>query len=60
MNDVNNESTAKTAGPTPAPRRPAPQTPSQREAAVRLVRRERRRIEQRRDGRFEYLKRIYD
>jgi hypothetical protein len=58
--DVNENSTAKTAGPTPTPRRPAPQTRSEREAAVRLVRRERRRIEQRRDGRFDYLKRTYD
>lgn len=51
---------AQTAGPTPAPRDPAPVSRADREAALRLVRQERRRLDERRDGRFEYLKRVYD
>lgn len=55
-----NKANAQTAGPTPAPRDLAPVTRLQREAAMRLIRHERRRLEHRRDGRFEYLKRVYD
>lgn len=52
--------TAQTAGREPAPERTPRVTQFQREEALRLVRRERRRLQQRAHGRFEYLKRVYD
>lgn len=56
---------ASTTGPTPVRRESAPHTLHpvsrvQRESALQSVRRERQRIERRRDDRFDYLKRSYD
>lgn len=52
--------TARTAGRTPATQQTLRTAHLEREQALRLVRRERRRLQQRTTGRFEYLKRVYD
>lgn len=56
---------AQPTGPTPVRREDAspklrPVTRVQRESALQLALRERRRIERRSEGRFDYLKRTYD